>query len=776
VALVLIAGLAAWWRVRAGLPHLDGTQTLAGLGEPVRIERDILGVPTITAANRADAARALGFLHAQDRFFQMDLLRRGGAGELAELLGSAAVSADRARRLHGFRRVAEKALALLPPEKRALLDAYVAGVNAGLTTLPRAPWEYAALRSAPRAWQPVDSFLAAYEMWFQLQDSSGRLEQSVQALRLSLGVPAAEFFAPRGSATDAALDGSSFPEPALPAFRLQANEDEQAGIVSDPSAETALGSNSFALGGAHAPGGLLASDMHLGLAMPAIWYRAVMKWPDRGGAIRQLVGVTLPGIPTLAAGSNGQVAWAYTNAYVDTTDLVVLEVDDTAQIYYRTPQGYREIEERVETINVRGNPPVKFTARWTEWGPVISQANKNRPLVLRWNAHDAVATNFEGLDLENATTTAEAIAIAHRMGMPNQNFLALDRSGTPAWTLTGLIPRRVGYDGRYPVSWSFGDRRWDGWLKPEEIPAIVNPPDGTLWTANQRMVGGDDYAKLGDAGYYDGSRARQIRDSLQALIATGQPTTAADLLAIQLDDRALFLERWQKLMLSVLNDSAVATKKSRAELRDAVRQWNGHASVDSAAYRLVKVWRQKVVDRTLAPISEVVSARYPDFNPRLFRYEDAVWRLVQEQPARLLNPAHTSWESLLLAAADDVMTEVDGAGTTPDRFRWGDANRLRMPHPIARGLPGFLGRFLNAPAIPLPGDSNMPRVQTPTLGASARFVVSPGHEDQALFHMPGGQSGNPLSPFYLAGHEAWVKGEPTPLLPGPAQHTLTLRP
>lgn len=777
LVVLLALGGAVRWRIRASLPPLDGQQTLAGLGAPVRIERDAQGVPTIAGATRIDVARALGFIHAQDRFFQMDLLRRAGAGELAELLGPAAVSLDRARRIHGFRNTAERALALLPPEKRAVLDAYTAGVNAGLAALPRPPWEYAALRVAPRAWRSEDSCLVVYSLWFDLQDSTGRLEQSLQALRLSMGLSAVDFFAPRGSADDATLDDSRVPAPAVPGFRFRGPEEngEAARVVGadvDP-----VGSNSFVVGPAHAGGSAwVGSDMHLTLGMPTVWYRAVMKWTDGDGTARRLAGVTLPGVPALAAGSNGYVAWAYTNSYIDTTDLVVLEMDATAQIYYRTPEGFRQLVEREETILVRGGEPVKLPVRWSDWGPVIGEAGKDRFLALRWVAHDPAATNLEALDLENVRTTAEAVAVGHRIGLPHQNLMVADRAGDLAWTLTGLIPKRIGHDGRFPVSWAYGDRRWEGWLAPEAVPAIVNPPEGLLWNGNNRMVGGEAQARLGDGGYHDGSRGAQVRDDLRALVASGKPIQPADLLGVQLDDRAVFLERWQKLLLQVLDESAIATKKSRRELREAVQRWTGRASVDSASYRLVRLWRQRVTERVLAPVVDVAGSRYPDFNPRLFRYEDAVWRLVQEKPPRLLNPAHASWESLLLAAADDVMTEVDAADTSAGRFVWGEQNRLRMRHPLGRALPDWLARFLDAPADPLPGDVNMPRVQTPTLGASARFVVSPGQEEKSLFHMPGGQSGNPLSPFYRAGHEAWVKGEPTPLLPGPTQHTLLLHP
>lgn len=776
--LAVLAGGALWWRMRSSLPVLDGRLPLAGLSAPVQIGRDALGVPTITGASRPDVARATGFVHAQDRFFQMDLLRRTGAGELAELFGPAAVALDQAHRLHGFRRAAGQALALLTPEKRALLEAYTAGVNAGLASLARSPWEYVVLRTEPQPWRAEDSLLVIYAMWFDLQGDNGRLELSRNALRLGLGQSAVNFFAPAGTSWDSALDGSTLPPPPLPRFRLRTPGENPSAALLRAEEPRPLGSNSFAVAGVHTSGGgaLLANDMHLNLSLPQIWYRAVFAWTDEAGSAHRVVGVTLPGTPAMVVGSNGQVAWGYTVSYADTSDVVIVETETTAEAFYRSPTGFKAIEMRPESIAVKDEAPVPFTSRWTEWGPIIAQPESGRALALRWNAHDPASTNLDGLDLETATTTREALAIGRHAGLPNLNLLAADAAGAIGWTLTGRIPRRIGHDGLYPVSWAYGDRRWDGWLQPAEVPTIENPPDGLLWTANQRLVGGEAHAKLGDGGYYTGARGAQIRDGLRALVATGRKAVPADLLAIQLDDRALFLARWQKLFLAVLNNEAVAAKSARGDLREAVSQWDGHAGVDSAAYRLVRTWRLRVAERAFAPFFESAVANYPGFRYTNFQYEDALWQLVQEQPVGLLNPTHASWPALLLAAADAVLAEADHAGIAPIRLTNGRENTLRMQHPFSRFLPAPLAGLLDMPAQPLPGGSDLPRMQAASYGASQRLVVAPGRESEGLFHMPGGQSGHPLSPFYRAGHDAWVKGEPTPLLPGPTEHTLVLQP
>ncbi len=784
--LIVVAAVAwGWWQMRGSLARLDGEQTVAGLAAPVKVERDALGMPTLTGANRPDLARALGFLHAQDRFFQMDLLRRRGAGELSEIFGKAALPIDREARLHGFRRLATQVIAASTPAERAVLSAYTAGVNAGLAALGRAPWEYLVLRAPPTAWREEDSLLCYYAMWFDLQDYRGNYERNRDALRQALGQAALDFFAPRGNSWDAPLDGSAFPTPALPPLRIKAADPAAPTAMVEQPSKRVIGSNAFALAGAHTATGaaMLANDMHLDLNLPQIWYRAALQWNDDRGAHR-LVGVTLPGTPFITVGSNGRIAWGYTDAYVDTTDVITVGVENRANSFYQTPDGWKEIEDRTEVIKIKGGETVPFTARWTRWGPFIDGPKDGRGLVLRWAAHDVAATNLHSLDLENAQNVAEAVAIAHRTGIPHENTIIADADGNIAWTITGPLPKRVGFDGRVPVTWGYGDRRWDGYRAPDEVPVVTNQPkgpadilakDGAVWTGNNRALGNEAYAKLGDSGYDEGARAGQIRDDLRALIASGKKAQPADLLAIQMDNRAVFLERWQKLLLAVLSDQAVASQPTRAELRDVVRGWTGRASVDSAAYRLVRNFRLRVAELAFAPFAEAAQQEYAGFTWRGFPYEDAVWRLANEKPAGLLDAKYASWDALLLAAADDVAATGRKGGPLA-KYTWGERNRLSMKHPFSRFLPPWVAKWLNMEPVPQAGDGDMPHVAGPVHGQSERLVVSPGHEDQAIFHMPGGQSGNPLSPFYRAGHEAWVKGEPTPLLPGPTQHTLVLKP
>ena len=772
------AGVWFYFQLRASLPQLDGISVVPGLAAPVTIERDALGVPTIRGDTRADAARALGFVHAQDRFFQMDLLRRHAAGELAELFGQAALEHDRTVRVYQFRALARTVFARLAPDERALLAAYAGGVNAGLHALRARPFEYIVLGLNPQPWRPEDSVLVIYAMTLDLQDA-GRYERSLAALRDAYGAEALKFFAPTATPDDAALDGSTAPLAPIPSPRaidLRLSTARRLPGLPAPRGDlVSVGSNAFALSGAHTASGagLLACDMHLALRVPNIWYRASLVWPaDPPPAFHTVTGVTLPGTPIVVAGSNGHIAWGFTNAYADISDLVTVELVAEAPTLYQSRDHLAKIDERPETILVKGSRPFTFRARWTKWGPIVGQDGDGRPLALRWVALDPVAANFSLGQLETARTAAEALAIAHRAGIPVQNFVVADADGAIGWTLAGRLPRRAGFDGRLPVSWAYGDRSWTGLLAPDDVPQVLAPPSGRIWSANQRMLGGDAFARIGDGGYERPYRAAQIRDDLAGL----EHAVPRDLLAIQLDDRARFLARWQKLLLATLTPRAVAEKKSRAGLRHLAANWEGRADVDSVSYRLVREFRTQVVQLVFAPIFAPCAAAYPEFDYGRFNYEPALWAMIEQKPPHLLNPRFARWDDLLLAAADAVTAQVDREGLPLDRATWGRHNVARIQHPFSRSLPALLARFLDLPADELPGDTDMPRVQTPTHGASERFVVSPGDENDGIFEMPGGQSGHPLSPFYRAGHEAWVRGEPTPFLPGKTAHTLELKP
>jgi penicillin amidase len=788
LAVLLACGAAAglWLRGRmaASMPRLDGTVALPGLSAPVRVTRDALGVPTVTGSNRLDVARATGWLHAQDRFFQMDVLRRRGAGELSELFGKAALPLDREARLHGFRQLAAEVVTQASPAHLALVEAYAQGVNAGLAALGSKPWEYVVLRAEPRPWLPEDSALITYAMTLELQEGTGRYVRTLSAIRDNLGPASLAFFAPLSAPGDAALDASSSPEAPIPPASEVNLRAAAPGVGAGMASAAAFGgipwedrgmpgSNNFAVSGAVAGGfAIVANDMHLHLGVPNTWYRMSLRWPGH-----EETGVTLPGAPAIVAGSTGRIAWGYTNSNGGSGDIVVVGPSISPDLYHGPPgSGLLPFERRTETVAVKGSKPVPMEFTRTIWGPVVGEGPDGRSLAFHWTEDDPAATNFNIFDLEDAPDVRAAVAVAHRMGIPAQNFVVADSAGQIAWTIAGRLPKRVGYDGRLPVTWTFGDRRWDGYLPPGEVPTIVSPAGGRLWTANNRTVGGASLAALGDSGYDIAARARQIRDDLDALIARGAPLAPRDLLAIQLDDRAILMETWHTLLLETLRPDIVARKPSRARLLQAVQKWEGRASVDSVSYRIVRGFRVSVAHRVFDPVFAPCVEKDADFAWPQLNYEAPLEAIIKARPAHLLDPAFASWDDLLAAAADDVSESFAKQGVDLRTATWGRRNTARIEHPFAGSLPRWAASWLSMPADPLPGDSHMPRVQGPSDGASERFVVSPGREAEGIFEMPGGQSANPLSPYFMAGHESWVRGDPTPFLPGPAQHTLELRP
>jgi penicillin amidase len=800
IALGIALGGAAYWarrELRASLPVINGTVRVRGLQSAVTVERDDLGIPTIRGISREDVARATGFVHAQDRFFQMDLARRRAAGELAALVGEAAAPLDREVRVHRFRDEAQRALAMMAPRDRTVLEAYTAGVNRGLAVLNARPFEYVVLRQAPQPWAAEDSLLVVLSMFVTLQDPNGTYESNLATMHDVLPPEMFDLLAPRGTEWDSPIVGEPFatapvPGPEIynlrrkrhgrPEIELGGRREIAAAAAATPWAsapgEAATGSNSWAVSRdlTHDGRALVANDMHLDIRVPNTWYRAVLEWRDRADSsqTKLLEGLTLPGHPTLVVGSNTQVAWGFTNAQVDTGDLVLLELDPMDPNRYWTPWGWRSFEHYPETIEVARGNPVNLDVRWTIWGPVLGVDHKSRLRAYAWTAHSAERLASSVLPLEEASTLEEALDAANSLGTPAQNMVVADRSGRIAWTIYGSLPRRIGLDGTLPESWADGWRGWNGWLTPAEYPRIIEPAAGRLWTANARVVDGSALRLLGDGNYDVGARAREIRDRLRER----EQFTARDMLDIQLDARSTFLARWRDVILRHLTTDNIAGDAARARFREIVeKDWTGEASPDSAAYRLTRMFRDQVIERVTSFVLAECYEADPAFDyTRIRRREGAIWRLVNERPAHLLNPRYGSWGDLMTASIDALIQEaMENSDGDLSRKKWSDYNVIHFRHPLSGSLP-FVGRWLDMPEERFPGDVFTPRVHWNTNGASQRMVVSPGNERAGIMHMPTGQSGHPLSPFYRNSHDAWARGEPTPFLPGPTRYTLTLAP
>jgi len=773
-ALIAAGAIVAFLVLRASLPPLDGDLEVSGVAAGVVIERDTAGIPTITATTRADLAFGTGFAHAQDRFFQMDLTRRKSAGELAALVGAAALPLDRSSRLHRFRTRASEAIKRMSDAERSLLDAYVDGVNQGLASLSARPFEYIVLRADPEPWAREDTLLVVYAMFMELNDERAARDVQRGFARRALPADVFDWLYPLGTSWDAPLTGDAVPPAAIPTadvFDLREFRTTAGSIV---DAEGALsGSNNWAVAGSLTESGraIVANDMHLGITTPNVFYRA--RLVQKGAAARDVSGVTLPGAPVVVAGSNGMIAWGFTNSYGDWSDAVLL-VPGAQVNTYQTANGDRAIETHTEQIDVKGQESDTLLVRETVWGPILDDVDyPDGEIAVSWVAHASAGVNIVQLELETAAAVEDAVAIANRVAIPPQNFVVGDAAGNIAWTIAGRIPQRGPAEKLLPADWSGGDG-WQGWLAAENYPRLVNPRSGRIWTANTRVVDGPDLEKIGDGGYDLGARAGQIRDGLFA----GEDFAPADMLKIQLDDRALFLERWRSLLLDLLNDDSTRNNPRRAEYRRIVDEWLPRASVDSVGYRLVRAFRTVVRQRVFLMLVAPIRAEYgADVPLRVSnQFEGPLWQLVTERPEHLLTAEYGDWQEFLLASMDTIIAEFDEryAGDISART-WGEFNTAAIRHPLSRALPQ-LSRWLDMPAEPLNGDSNMPRVQGPSFGASERFAVSPGAEQSSYLHMPAGQSGHPLSENYRRGHEDWVDGRASPFLPGATTHVLRLEP
>jgi penicillin amidase len=541
----------------------------------------------------------------------------------------------------------------------------------------------------------------------------------------------------------------------------------------------AVGSNNYALSGSRSSSGaaIVSDDMHLGLQLPNTWYRLVLRFRDDEGRQRRVVGVSLPGAaPLVIVGSNGHVAWSFTNSYADTLDLVRLKVDPARPGEVRTPAGWEAIARHAETILVKGRAPERITVRETSFGPIREAGGEQ--YAIHWVAHAPQALNLGHLKLETATTLDEALAAAAADGIPAQNIVAGDDRGNIGWTVAGALPRRDAASRGLAVSFPTGagtassaTSSWSGLLAPAEHPRVVNPPGGQLVTANNRQLAGPDAQVIGDGGFDLGARASQLGGELRQL---GDKADVPAVFRAALDDRALYMAGWRERALVALDDRAVAGHPARAAFRRLLKEsWDGHASIGSSGYRLAQQFRWSLYELVFAG----ANAEMAKLDPRASvlvatsRWPVVLARLLDERPAAWLPPGYASWQDLQLAAIDRAVAELTKDGTPLDKATWGARNTAAIVHPIANALP-MLKRWLGAPPDQLPGDANMPRVAGPKFGQSERLTVSPGREEEGLFDMPGGQSGHPLSPWFLRGHEDWVRGRAMPLLPGPAEHTL----
>ncbi len=759
----------------------DRSIVAAPVSAEVTIERDEYAVPRITAESFGDAIYALGRVHAQDRYFQMDGMRRLAAGELAELFGRSMLQSDREYRRYRFRHVAQQVVANLGDDELAILQRYADGVNDALAEMEQKPFEYASLNLEVTSWKPEDTVLNMLLMFDMLHMEAG-FERQATLLRDVFPGPLVDFLLTDVGLFDTLADGSpsrhsprEIPGPDVFDLRDHAHLIDSSGsdslFAQDvlPALPNAPGSNNWAVDASRSANGeaaILVNDPHLGLSLPGVWHRASLAW-DEG----EWHGMTMPGAPAIIIGSNGHLAWGVTNMMGDFQDLILVETDPDDAEKYLTPDGAEPFGELVEEITIRGGGTERLTLRTTRWGVVSEDHLLERLVVLKWTALHPEMVNLDLMRMAHAKTLEDGIEIMRGWYGPAQNVLLASRDGRIGWVTSGYLPRRAGFSGRFAESWAGGEIGWEGPIDEDDRPMIVDPPRGVLLTANNRAMPLE-RARIVGGIWADASRARRIAN----LLARQETFGEEDLYAMQLDSRVEVMDFYAELTARTLanfNPESEARAGVIAKALEEVRAWDGRAEPESRGLPLLLRIRDHLRQQAILPIVEVGRVKHRRLHYHWFNRETPTRQLLTERPEHLLGPRWSSWEELIETT---ILQTVEAAAEAEAlRHAWGEVNTLIAEHPIAGMIPGG-GDRLNLPAAPHPGHSSAIRVAGRGFGVSCRIVVAPGREQSGLVNLPAGQSGDPRSPHYRDHFDAWLEGRPMPLLSGEARSGETLRP
>lgn len=751
----LIAGLAVLVLVLAGavaglvwnsLPGGDHSAAIPGLAAPVAIEIDADSIPRIRAASMRDAAAALGYLHARERLFQMDLMRRAAAGEISEIAGPATLPLDRMMRVLGVRRSAAAVAAALDADTRAMLEAYASGVNAWMGARGRfAAAEFVVL-GAPRPWTPTDSLLWAKTMGLYL---SGNWRTELERAR-----PGAHGVWPGTAATatpHAALD------PAVADFATKL-----AALLPrfpDPFTLPASASNAWAVDGRHSATGapLLAGDPHLGFALPGTWYLARIETPEG-----VLAGATAPGVPMMVLGHNNRIAWSFTTTGADVQDLFI--ESPAGEGHYMTPEGPRPFTLREERIAVRGQADEVLRVRETRHGPVVSDlVSPDGPVLAaamaNLTAPDTAAAGL--LALNRAPDVAAAGRAAALISTPVQNMIVADRQGI-ALFLTGRVPVRRAGDGSAPVPGADGGHDWVGWASGSALPHIVAPASGRLVNANERVAPEDFPVFLG-RDWHDDLRARRAR----ALLAATPQHTVESFAAMQVDDVSLFA-RDTLPRLAALPVPDGPARGAQALLAG----WDGRMAEALPQPLLFNAWMQRFA-RALSPGG---AAPWWHLAAYALSSEGAGWCAAAAGPA--------GCDGLLSRTLQATLDDLAGRyGADPAAWRWGEAHQAVFAHPLLRFVAPL--RFLAVVRSPSAGDATtLLRANTggtgfdAVHGAGFRAVYDLADLDRSRFVVAPGQSGHIVLASARDFVERWRAGGSVSLGPqaGRVAVRLTLTP
>ena len=772
--LALTAMSIIYLLITASLPTEDGESSLPGLNAEVAVHSDELGIPSINAQNRTDAIRVLGFLHARDRLFQMELMRRKSAGRLAELFGQAAVASDRKQRTYQLPKTARQIVLDLPVEQRRLLQAYVAGVNDYLSQTRVLPPEFLLLRHQPEAWREEDTLLVVLGM-FQTLNGYEQDERMLTVMEKALPKDLLEFLTPDTDSYTTTLVGGTTPR----RFKSQIAASSMAGLpepathLANNSIDTqniVVGSNNWVVAGSKTTDGraMVANDMHLGLSIPNLWYRADLRYSNR-----HIFGVTLPGVPGVVVGGNDDVTWGFTNVTADLLDLISLEINPDNPQQYRTAQGWARFGSHQETIQIKDAPAIEMTVQDTIWGPVSEQVLLGKPVVVKWTALERHAVDLGLLAMDDVQTTQQAMAVFNQTGGPPQNVVIADRAGHIGWTYMGRFPQRLGFDGLASRSWADGQRDWQGYIPADELPRLFDPPEGFIVTANNRTLGRD-YPHAIAHNWALGYRAFRIAE----LLRDQKQLTEADLLAIQLDTRNAVYDFYRQLALDELRD---LKDKDTAlqEVEQALIAWDGYMHTDSIGAALLAEFRAQLAKEVFAKVVAACQTYDPDFRYTWREMETPLRLLLTQRPAGLLKADYRDdWRLMIIQALRQSARELHQAH--PDKklthLSWGATNAITLHHPFSKLSP-LLGNLLDMPRFESDGCASIcVKVMDTAHGASERLVVSPLHPEDALFQMPGGQSGHPFSKHYRDQQTDWQAGIAAPMQAKGIVHRLSFIP
>jgi penicillin amidase len=741
LVLVLLLAGGGYLAIRSSLPQTDGRIAVAGLHAEVAIARDADGIPTVTAASDEDAAFGLGYAHAQDRLFQMELQRRFGAGRLAELFGEATVPIDTQMRVLGLYRAAEAAWPKLSPEVRRGIEAYGSGVNAYLATSGvLLPPEFLLLRFKPGPWQPADTLVWGKLMDFQLGGNyrgellRARMAQTVSADDLAFLYPDYSKDAPTTLAALTPLYRQ------LPFGALYAALPEALGPH--------YASNNWVVDGAHSASGkpVLANDPHLAFNAPGFWYLARLKTPER-----EIAGATAPGTPLVIVGHNDKIAWGFTTTTADIEDLFIEKLDPADSARYMTPEGSAAFATHQETITVRDAAPVSLTVRGTRHGPVVSDMLPARTFDPGYVV--ALSATF----LDDSDLSAQAIwdidrsddwpgfrnALKNLVGPP-QNIVYADTGGTIGFIAAGRIPMRKNGDGWLPMPGWSGEYDWQGYVPFDELPQATNPATGHFVSANNKIVPGS-YPHFISRDWDLPFRAERIEEMLTAT-PRQSPNASAE---IQADTLSIMARRLVPLMTRI----APSTEMAR-EAVQRLQQWDFRMDADKVEPLLFTAWLRAFARSVLTARLGDAAADYWDLRPAVMEAvltQRPDWCEDRKEPGR-------DCDTRLAAALDQAIEELRKAyGDEMTRWEWGRAHIAYFPNAVFERVP-LLRDWLRV-TIPTPGgydtvnrgpslirDEAHPYEQR--FGAGLRIVTDMAAPAESRMMITPGQSGNPLSAHY----------------------------